>query len=55
MYIYPPISQKQPHPLIFQNFPLESPVLWYTKENIRNFIALYNTLSLYALNKFEGP
>ena len=53
-YIHPH-SQKQPHPLIFQNYPLESPVFLVHKRHISNFIILYNTLGFYALLKFEGP
>jgi hypothetical protein len=32
MHIYLPSSQKQPHPLIFQNCPLESPVFWHKRD-----------------------
>jgi hypothetical protein len=54
MCIYPPLSQKQPHPLIFQNYPFNHQ--FFDKQGAhKEFYCLYNTLGLNAFDKFEGP
>jgi hypothetical protein len=42
-------SQKQPHPCVFQNFPLASPVFLEHKRYISNFINVYSTLGCYGI------